>query len=57
MFLQEWKMPVEAPITSREGLRAWVAAALNCSPEAIDENDSLIELGLSSLMMLSLIHI
>lgn len=54
MFLQEWKMPVEAPITSREGLRAWVAAALNCSPEAIDENDSLIELGLSSLMMMRL---
>ncbi|WP_291440746.1 amino acid adenylation domain-containing protein [Desulfovibrio sp.] len=47
-------MPAEAPITSREGLLAWVATALKCSPDAINENDSLIELGLSSLMMMRL---
>lgn len=43
-----------AMITSREGLLSWVAAALKCSPEQIHENDSLIELGMSSLMMMRL---
>lgn len=47
-------MNAEAPITSRLGLRSWIAQALNCSPESIGDRDSLIELGMSSLMMMRL---
>ena len=47
-------MSAEAPITSREGLLAWIAAALRCSPDKIHDNDSLIALGMSSLMMMRL---
>lgn len=47
-------MSDQLPVTSREGLRAWVAAALNCSPQDIGEDDSLIEMGMSSLMIMRL---
>lgn len=41
-------------IATREGLIAWIADALHCSPADIREEDSLVELGLSSLMMMRL---
>lgn len=47
-------MNAEAPILSRQGLRRWIAEVLNCPPESIRDHDSLIELGISSLMMMRL---
>lgn len=47
-------MNAEAPITSRQGLRRWIAESLKCPPETIGDRDSLIELGMSSLMMMRL---
>lgn len=47
-------MNAEAPILSRLGLRRWIAEVLDCSPELIGDEDSLIELGMSSLMMMRL---
>lgn len=44
----------EASITSREGLLFWISTSLKCPPDNINEDDSLIELGMNSLLMMRL---